>query len=143
MATEPAVLALLDAYQNAINTKDARAVVACYTHDVVAYDLAPPLSQKADIVRDPTHVQEWFDSWEGPLESAAQETNLRVGADIAFVFSLRRMRGIKKTGQKVELWFRSTTICTRQAGEWKICHIHNSTPFAMDGSGKALLDLKP
>jgi hypothetical protein len=25
----------------------------------------------------------------------------------------------------------------------KIRHIHNSVPFAMDGSGKALLDLKP
>jgi hypothetical protein len=28
-------------------------------------------------------------------------------------------------------------------GQWKITHVHNSVPFAMDGSGRALLDLKP
>ena len=26
---------------------------------------------------------------------------------------------------------------------WKITHVHNSVPFAMDGSGKAELNLKP
>jgi hypothetical protein len=28
-------------------------------------------------------------------------------------------------------------------GEWRITHEHNSTPFYMDGSDKAALDLQP
>ena len=31
----------------------------------------------------------------------------------------------------------------REGGQWKVAHVHDSVPFAMDGSGRALLDLKP
>ena len=37
------ITALLDAYAAAIHAKDAAAVIALYTRDVVAFDLAPPL----------------------------------------------------------------------------------------------------
>ena len=79
MAEENAVTKLLEAYQNAINGKDAKAVIACYTSDVVAYDpFAPPLSQKPDVVRDPHHIQQWFDTWKGPLDSAAEDVSMQV-----------------------------------------------------------------
>jgi ketosteroid isomerase-like protein len=137
------VQALLERYQQSINRKDAAATVDCYAEDVVAYDLAPPLAQDAKLVRDPKHIQQWFDTWEGPLESEEQDAVFKVDGGIAYVHALRRMHGTKTDGSKVELWFRSTTICVRVGGAWKIAHIHNSTPFAMDGSGKALLNLKP
>jgi len=53
------------------------------------------------------------------------------------------MTGTKADGTKVDLWFRATACLARRAGTWKIVHMHNSVPFAMDGSGRALLDLKP
>jgi hypothetical protein len=31
----------------------------------------------------------------------------------------------------------------REDGRWRITHMHNSVPFAIDASEKALLDLKP
>ena len=40
---EAEVAAVLDVYAAAIRAKDARATVALYARDVVAYDLAPPL----------------------------------------------------------------------------------------------------
>ena len=143
MANDQNVTALLDRYQQAINRKDAAATVECYAEDVMAYDLAPPLAQEAEIVRDPRNAQQWFDTWEGPLELAERDTVFRVEGDVAYVYALRQMRGTKTDGEKVALWFRSTAICKLVNGAWRIVHVHNSTPFAMDGSGKALLDLEP
>jgi len=96
-----------------------------------------------EIWHTPAPIQQWFDTWEGPLQSEAREQVLRIYDDVAVVYALRCMRGTKKGGTEIELWFRSTAICTRTVGGWKISHIHNSMPFAMDGGGKALLDLKP
>src|SRR5690349_18782219 len=143
MARHQDVQVLLDRYQDAINRKDAAATVECYADDVVAYDLAPPLAQEAETVRDPGYVQQWFDTWKGPLESTESDAVFRVEGNVAYVYALRQMRGTKTDGQSVALWFRSTVICRHFNGAWKIAHIHNSTPFAMDGSAKALLDLKP
>jgi ketosteroid isomerase-like protein len=36
-----------------------------------------------------------------------------------------------------------TLGCRRIDGAWKIVHEHASVPFAMDGSFRALVDLKP
>ena len=143
MTQEKDVQALLDRYQQAIDSKDASATIECYADDVVAYDLAPPLAQEADVVLDAKQLQEWFDTWDGPLESAERDAVFRVEGNVAYTYALRQMRGTKSGGERVELWFRSTTICTRVDGAWKIAHVHNSTPFAMDGSGKALLHLSP
>jgi ketosteroid isomerase-like protein len=41
------------------------------------------------------------------------------------------------------LWFRSTLGLRKIGGRWQITHEHNSTPFYMDGSDRAALDLQP
>ena len=46
-------------------------------------------------------------------------------------------------GEEVDLWFRATACFRREDGHWRITHMHNSVPFSMDGSEKALLSLKP
>ena len=134
---------LLDGYAAAIRAKDARAAIAHYTRDVVAYDLAPPLRVQSADVRDPDNIQQWFDTWNGPIASEGRGLEIVVGGDVAYAFALRHMTGTKKDGEHVDLWFRATACFRREDGAWKIAHIHNSVPFAMDGSGKALLDLKP
>jgi len=53
------------------------------------------------------------------------------------------MTGVKIGGDAQSLWFRSTVVLRRQDHDWRIAHIHDSVPFAMDGSGKALLNLNP
>jgi ketosteroid isomerase-like protein len=52
------------------------------------------------------------------------------------------MTGTKTDGEEVELFFRATACFRRDNGHWRITHMHNSVPFAMDGSDKALLHLK-
>jgi PhnB protein len=136
------IRAVLDELINALRKKDAKAAVAAYADDAVAYDLAPPLSIQGKELRDPAGIQSWFDTWSGGIESKAQKLTIRVGGDVAYAFSLQHMTGTKIDGERVDLWFRATACFVRQGG-WKITHVHNSVPFAMDGSDRALLDLKP
>lgn len=140
---EREVADVLERYSAAISAKDADAVVKFYTRDVVAYDLAPPLRVPTAQVLDPAYIQQWFDTWEGPIGSTGHELEIVVGDGVAYSVGLRRMTGTKKDGEHVELWFRTTACLRREAGGWKITHVHNSVPFAMDGSDRALLDLTP
>jgi ketosteroid isomerase-like protein len=110
---------------------------------VVAFDLAPPLRIGADTERAPGHIQQWFDTWDGPIVSEARDLEIAVGDGIAYAFGLRHMTGTKTDGERVDLWFRATACLRREDGAWKIAHVHNSVPFAMDDSGRALLDLEP
>ncbi len=48
----------------------------------------------------------------------------------------------KTDGARVDLWFRSTVGLRRTASGWQITHEHESTPFYMDGSGRAATDLR-
>jgi ketosteroid isomerase-like protein len=143
MSDEADVRDLLDRYARAISDKDAAAVVACYTPDVIAYDLAPPLAIPPDRETDTAFLQHWLSTWDGPINSVAQDVHVKVGDTVAYAFALRRMSGRKKSGELVDLWFRATATMVKGPGGWKINHVHNSVPFAMDGSGKAELTLKP
>jgi ketosteroid isomerase-like protein len=134
---------VLERFATALRSKDAAAAVAVYADDAVDYDLAPPLRIDTAQVRDPGYIQKWFDTWTGPIVSRAHNLTVRADGDIAYAFGLRHMTGTKTDGTKVDLWFRATACLERRSGTWKIVHMHNSVPFAMDGSDRALLDLKP
>jgi ketosteroid isomerase-like protein len=138
-----AITELLNRYERAIHDKDSSAVVACYARDVVAYDLAPPLAIDASRASDPSQLDAWFATWDGPINSVPEHIHMRGNDDLAYAFTLRHMSGRKKSGELVDLWFRATATMVKEDGDWKITHIHNSVPFAMDGSGKAELKLKP
>lgn len=119
--------------------KDADAIVACYAADAVIYSLAPPLKDKIDLVG----TREWLKTWDGPILLDAEDVDLVVGEDTAWSTALNRMRGTKTDGTREDIWFR-TTMCFRKIdGDWRIVHDHSSTPFYMDGSLKAAIDLKP
>jgi ketosteroid isomerase-like protein len=144
MSAEDDINALLTRYVRAIHDKDPAAVARCYTKDVVAYDLAPPLEfDSRAAVTDPAVLEQWFASWDGPIGSAATHLHIRAGGDVGYAFALRHMTGRKKSGEAVDMWFRATATVAKENGDWKITHIHNSVPFAMDGSGRAELNLKP
>jgi ketosteroid isomerase-like protein len=94
-------------------------------------------------VHDAARLQKWFATWEGPIVSEPVERTVAVDGDVAYAYGLQRMTGTKIDGTEVELFFRATACFRRDNGRWRITHMHNSVPFAMDGSDKALLDLKP
>ena len=140
---QQAVRDVLDGFARAVHAGDARAAIATYSDDVIAYDLAPPLVQSAAMVRDEAGLKQWFATWDGPVDIKTGDMTVEVDGDLAVAWSLRHMTGVKVGGGAQSLWFRSTVVLRRRKHNWEIAHIHDSVPFAMDGSGKALLTLSP
>src|SRR5512132_1786051 len=130
-------------FTRAIRNKDAAGAIATLAEDVVAFDLAPPLRIGPEETRDPAWYDEWFTTWKGPIVSRTQDLEVAVGGDVGYAYGLQHMTGTKMDGEEVDLWFRSTSCFCREDGRWRITHMHNSVPFSMDGSGKALLSLRP
>ncbi len=140
---ETQIRALLGDFTRALREKDAAAAIATLAEDAVAYDLAAPLRIGPETGRDPSWYQEWFAAWEGPIVSESHDLEIAAGEDVAYAHALQHMTGTRIGGEKVDLWFRATACFRKKNGRWRIAHMHNSVPFAMDGSEKALLTLKP
>jgi ketosteroid isomerase-like protein len=142
-STQVQIQALLADHAAGITAKDARRVVAHYAPDLVSFDLAPPLQTTGVQAVDPAGLEAWFQTWDGPIGYETGQPAIVVGGDVAFSYGLTHMSGIKTDGSQVDLWFR-TTVGLRRAGDgWTIVHEHTSTPFYMDGSDRAALDLRP
>ncbi len=143
MTPESAIHALLDRYADAHRDKDSAAIVSCYAEDTVAFELAPPLAIAPENTRNPAYWDEWFSTWTSPIELEMHEPKLDISGDLAVSYALVRMTGERTEGVSTDMWFRSTLVLGRLYGEWKIVHTHNSVPLAMDGTGRALVDLTP
>lgn len=141
---EAAVRALVTQKEVAMRDHDAELVVSRYAPDVVVFDLAPPLGRAGAQVTDPAGVREWFSRYEGPVHYRVRDLEVTVGGDVAYCHSLNRMSDVPEgeTGA-FELWFRSTVCLRKIDGSWRITHEHDSTPFHMDGSFRAAVDLQP
>jgi ketosteroid isomerase-like protein len=131
---EAAVRALLDEFTAAMRAKDADRLAECYLPGAVLYDLAPPLGKVFD--RDAKRA--WFADKDGPLGYQLRDVTVSVGGDIAVAYGLARMGG-----GDFEMWFRATVVLHEVDGRWRIAHLHDSTPFYMDGSMRAAVDLRP
>jgi PhnB protein len=142
-ATEAAIRALLDAFTDALYRKDAAAVIATLSADSTHFDLAPPLTIGPETTRSKAWLDSWFATWRGPIHSTSRDLHIEYGDRIAHAWALQHMTGTKVDGEGVDLWFRATACFRREGDGWRITHMHNSVPFAMDGSGRALLDLAP
>ncbi|SCW89099.1 Ketosteroid isomerase homolog [Rhizobium mongolense subsp. loessense] len=137
---EEAIIAMLTMRASALGEKDAKGALSYETEDSVEFSLAPPLVYHG---KDEAGLQAWFNTWEGPIGGDVCDAKLTVGGDVAFWSGLTRMTGTKTDGTEVDLWFRQTLGLVKRDGRWMVSHQHTSVPFAMDGSGRALLDLKP
>lgn len=139
-ADQAQIRAIFGDRTNALFGKVVDLAVKHLADDVVSYDLAPPLRH---IGHGREGLQQWFDTWDGPIASAMADLTVETGGDIAFARGLAHLTGTKKDGENVDIWLRCTVGLRRTAGTWKITHEHTSVPFYMDGSYKAAVDLKP
>jgi PhnB protein len=146
--TEPsgddaAVLRTIERLLEATARKEADSVVALFGERPVRFDLAPPLQQSTERSRHRAELEAWFDTWEGPLELKLTQHKTRVRGDLALVHGLLWLSGTKRGRERNGLWLRTTWALERQGGAWTVVHEHQSVPFAMDGSYRALVDLQP
>ncbi|MEQ8268374.1 MAG: nuclear transport factor 2 family protein [Parvibaculum sp.] len=140
MTPQEEIAALGDRIRDAHAARDVEALAACYASEAFFFDLAPPLLHRGF---DPASVSAWFATWEGPIGLETRDEKIVIGGDSGWSAALRNMRGTKKDGEKVDLWFRTTTCFAKRDGKWLIVHDHASVPFYMDGSFRAATDLTP
>ena len=135
-AEEEQIRAVVADRAAAMHDRDAERFVAHYAPQIVKFDLAPPLLLSGPQGRDAEALRAWFASNPGgPVGYEIRDLTVTVGGDVAFCHSLNQVGGA--------LWYRSTLGLRKIDGEWLVTHEHNSTPFYMDGSDKAALDLQP
>ena len=120
----------------AIRDRDGERFVACCAPQIVKFDLPPPLVYPGAEARDAQVLRASFASYPGgPSTYQIRGLTVTVDGEVAFCHSINRLCSA--------VWFRSTLGLRKIGGEWLITHEHNSTPFYMDGSDKAALDLQP
>jgi PhnB protein len=136
---ESDIVNVIDRWKAAICGKDAAAVMRCYSKEIIAFGLAPPLREA--VGRE--GLDAWFATWVGPLQIQTAQQSVCIGGDIAYVASIEQISGKKVGGEQVGVWTRATRGLRRIDGEWKISHEHTSVPFYMDGSLRAAVDLTP
>ena len=136
------IKAVIDERIAAIGDKDAARAMACLADDVVAFELAPPLSLGADAVRDEAGFAAWLAGFE---DVAIEVRDLVIEADerVGFARALHHLTGTRVGGRPVSLWLRSTLCFRHEPDGWRIAHAHSSVPMLKDGSFRAAIDLEP
>ena len=138
------ITGLFDRRAAAMRAGDADSLVADYLPDAVTFTLAPPLAHTAPEVVDPEAMRAWFSTFDSAVDYEIRDLDVTAEGDLAFCRSLNRMSAVPRGHHEAfDLWFRSTVCLRRVDGAWRIAHEHTSTPFYMDGSFGAALDLTP
>jgi ketosteroid isomerase-like protein len=139
---EKELRAITDEWLKALRAKDVDGLMRHYAPDVLTFDIAPPLRVRgADTVRGNWAV--WLKTFDGPLNYEMRDLALEVDGSVAFCHSVNRINGKRTDGSVTDVWIRVTVGFRKTGGAWKVVHEHVSTPFYMDGSFKAAVDLKP
>ncbi len=141
---EAQIRELITTKETLMRTRDANGLVSRYAPEIFQYDLAPPLQHSGPAVLDPSGVRGWFSTFDGPLDYEVRDLAVTAGEDVAFCTSLERLTATPLGSlESFTLWVRSTVGLRKIDGTWRITHEHSSTPFYMDGSFKAAVDLQP
>jgi ketosteroid isomerase-like protein len=141
-ADEAEIRRIIQAWMTGLRTKNVDAVMEHAAPDILSFDLAPPLASRG-AERYRKNLEAWFPTWDGPIDTQARDLHITVGGDVAFSTSLNRIGGTKKDGEQTNIWVRVTAGFRKIDGRWLVTHEHVSTPFYMDGSLKAAIDLRP
>jgi len=128
----------------AMRARDAGRLVSRYAPEIVSFGLAPPLRRTGPELHDVNGLRSWFAGFDGPIDHEIRDLTVTAGEDVAFCHGLNRLSATPHGApERFDLWFRATVCLRKVDGRWRIAHEHNSTPFHMDGSLRAALDLQP
>ncbi|WKZ87296.1 nuclear transport factor 2 family protein [Ralstonia pickettii] len=119
---------LIEAWAEAVRAKDIDAVMRHYAPDVVVFDVMPPLFVKgAEAYR--RNWQGWFDALDGQADFHFVELHLEVSGDLAYCFSVNRLRARYRDGAKHDAQTRATVCFRKIDGRWLVVHEHASVPM--------------
>jgi ketosteroid isomerase-like protein len=131
----------IDTLAAAIRAMDLEGLKPIFATDLVSFDIEPPLQHLGAQAK----WENWkaaFAAYQRPLDYEIGDLTITVGGDVAFVYSLNRISGTLKNGNKTATWVRWTACFQKIDGNWLIVHDQVSVPIDV-ASGSALLDLEP
>ena len=111
----------------AIRDKNIDHLMTFYAADVTAFDLRPPLDVRGTAAYR-KNFEQWFGSFEGPLDFALHNLRIVAGEGVAFCHYLALVSGARPGGRASGYWVRGTTCFERCEGEWLVSHEHISMP---------------
>jgi len=138
---EAEIRELIDGFVKALRAKDINGVMSVFAPEIVSFDFGPPLQHGGG----ETFIKRWqelFESYQSPIAYEVNDLSITVSDGVAFSYSLNRIGGTMKNGQKTDRWLRWTACYRKINGKWLIVHEHVSVPADLR-SGKAMMDLKP
>jgi len=131
----------IDKVVEAIRAMDLEGLKSMYAPNIVSFDVNPPLQHLGAEAKWKNWV-EAFTVFQRPLGYEIRNLMITVGDDVAFGYSLNRLSGTLKNGNRSGFWVRATFCFRKIDGNWLIAHDHVSVPLDPE-SGRALLDLEP
>lgn len=108
---------------------------------MLSFDVVDPLQFIGkDAIRK--RLEEWFSTFQGPIENEISDLKIEISEDIAFCSRLNHVNANKVDGEKLDMWWRETTCFKKMGDRWMITHVHSSVPFNVL-NGMASTGLKP
>ena len=143
MATsdQTTIRAIIDARCASVSSGEIETSMADVDDNIVVFDVVDPLfhrGKSSALAR----AKEWHASFVRPPRLKVRDVEVFVAGDLAFTCFLSHASGEQKTGQRVDMWFRTTLGFQRKNGRWWIVHEHDSVPFD-PMKGQASLGLHP
>jgi ketosteroid isomerase-like protein len=117
----------IDDIAQAIRDKDVDQLLTFYAPDVTVFDLRPPLDVRG-VSAYRKNFDQWFASFEGPLDFEVHNLRVVPGDGAAFCHYLALVSGARPGGRASGYWIRGTTCFERRDGEWLVSHEHLSMP---------------
>jgi ketosteroid isomerase-like protein len=115
----------------AIRDKNVDHLMTFYAHDVVVFDLRPPLDARGAVVYRKS-FERWFDSFEGAIGFDLKDLRIVPGEGAAFCHYLSHVTGKRPGDRKADYWVRGTTCFEHREEEgWLVTHEHISMPTPM------------
>lgn len=144
MSATSEIRTLLETRTKLLQAKDAEALTALYEPGAPMFELPPPLAYAIHPKHTPAGYRQWFATWKSGVGYKTKDFVIEPnGKDFALAYGFIHMTGTRADGTKTNDWFRQTLALRKSKAGWRIAHQHTSAPFAMDGSDRVLLNLKP
>lgn len=125
----------------AVAEHDSRTLVDAHHPEVVSYPVLPPAeTHGTEAVAD--GLRTWLASYTVGPEYEVHRLHVGGADDIGYCAFRYHVSGRLHDGGEVDMWVRSTLVCRRVDGAWRVVHQHESVPFD-PATGAALVSEAP
>jgi ketosteroid isomerase-like protein len=109
------IRAIIDARCAAVSNGEIETSMADVDDDVVVFDVVDPLHHRGK-TSALARARKWHSSFVGPPRLETRDVEIFVAGDVAFGCFLSHASGKQRTGQNVDMWFRTTLGFQRKHG---------------------------